>query len=170
MVNYVEYLKIAGAVILPSTYPFIQATSKKNQESLKEWYSKLNFPSYKPPGFIFAPVWTALYSAMGYSSYLIYKNGGGFSGPAKIPLILYGSQLAMNWAWSPIFFEQRKIGLAAIEMTGLLGLASATTYAFYKQVPLAGYLLLPYLAWLAFALNLNFQIWRLNRPAIKNDF
>lgn len=95
MSNYLEYLKIAGAVILPNTFGIYYSTRPDYRKNLREWYETLKFPSYKPPNYVFGPVWTTLYSGMGYASYLVYKNGGGFNGAAKLPLALYATQLAM---------------------------------------------------------------------------
>jgi len=161
--NYLEYLAIFGAAIFPLTFPFIYAFSSGYQENLKVWFVNLNKPSFNPPGYLFAPVWTFLYLSMGFASYLVYKNGDGFRGSARWPLVLYLVQLALNWAWPPIFFGHKELGWGAIEIITLLVTAILTGYWFYRIKPLAGYLFIPYILWLCFATTLNVQIWRLNR-------
>lgn len=123
----------------------------------------------RPPNYLFAPVWTALYSGMGYASYLVWRDAGGFQGAsAKLPLALYGSQLALNWAWSPIFFHYHKLSLSSVEIVLLTGTAAACGVAFYNVNHIAGLLFAPYVAWLCFASALNLRIWWDNREAIKD--
>lgn len=100
-------VQVAAAVALPNLGGIVNGIITKN--NIKNWFEGLKHPSFRPPNAVFGPVWTALYSGMGYASYVVYKQGGGFSGPARIPLILYGSQLLANWAWSPIFFHYHEL-------------------------------------------------------------
>jgi translocator protein len=104
-------VQIAGAVILPQVGGWINGLYAR--DGIKVWYQNLKHPSFRPPDYIFGPVWTALYSGMGYASYVVYKQGGGFNGPARFPLMLYGAQLALNWAWTPIFFHYHELKWAS---------------------------------------------------------
>ncbi|XP_023170324.1 translocator protein isoform X1 [Drosophila hydei] len=153
-------LKIAGAVILPNLGGIINGhLTRKN---LKNWYVNLNFPSFRPPNWVFAPVWTSLYAGMGYGSYLVWRDGGGFSGDAKLPLVAYATQLALNWAWTPIFFGKHNIKGALIDIVALTATAGACGVLFYRVNQTAGLLFLPYMAWLGFATALNYAMWKLN--------
>jgi translocator protein len=126
-----------------------------------EWYASLNKPSWNPPSWIFAPVWTVLYIMMAVSAWLVWKRGG-FVG-RRVALAWYLGQLLFNALWSPLFFGLRHPALAFLDI-GVLWLALLVTVVlFWKARPLAGALLVPYLAWVTFASALNLVLWQLNR-------
>jgi translocator protein len=75
----------------------------------RDWYDMLNFSTLQPPNWVFCPTWTTLYVAMGYGSYLVWRDGNGFSAPALVPLIVYAVHLLLNWAWSPIIYGLRSV-------------------------------------------------------------
>lgn len=155
-----------GAIILPNIGGWagacITASQVRGKEGKPSWYDTLKKPEWRPPNRAFAPVWTTLYSTMGYASYLVYKEGGGFDGPAKLPLILYGSQLALNWAWTPIFFGAHKLQWSLVEIAALSANVVVCGIAFYHINKTAGYLFIPYVAWCGLATALNYVIWRDN--------
>uniref|UniRef100_A0A1B6GY58 Translocator protein n=1 Tax=Cuerna arida TaxID=1464854 RepID=A0A1B6GY58_9HEMI len=126
------------------------------------WSERLKTPKWRPPRVAFPIVWSGLYTGMGYASYLVWKESGGFDGPARLPLAMYGAQLALNFSWSPIFFGMRSIKGALINILVLDVAAAGTAYLFYHETPLAGYLMVPYLVWLSLATALNYRIWRDN--------
>jgi tryptophan-rich sensory protein len=129
--------------------------------SVKEWYPTLNKPSWNPPSWVFGPVWTTLYVMMAIAAWLIWRERG-FAG-ARGALGLFAFQLALNAAWSPLFFGLRNPLAGLIDIVPLCAAILATMISFWKIVPLAGVLLLPYWLWVCFATALNFTIWRMNR-------
>ncbi len=129
-------------------------------EGTRTWYPTIAKPSWTPPSWLFGPVWTALYLAMGVAAWRVWRIGGFRSARAALGLFL--AQLAVNGLWSPVFFAWHRIGLAVIVIGVLWLLIVATIVAFRRHDRAAALLLLPYLAWVSFASCLNFAIWRLN--------
>lgn len=125
-----------------------------------EWYAALSKPSWNPPNWVFGPVWTTLYVMMGVAAALAWPGRGTRAG--RVGFALFGLQLALNALWSWIFFRWHRLDLAFVELTVLWVTILGTIIAFRRIRPLAGFLLLPYLAWVTFAGVLNFTIARLN--------
>lgn len=123
----------------------------------RSWYSGLAKPSWAPPGWIFGPVWTLLYAMMGIAAWGVWRRRGW-----SVPLAQWLVQLALNAAWTPIFFGLRQPGWAFAEIVVLWLAIAATLVAFASVVRWSAWLLAPYLAWVTFAAALNFAIWRLN--------
>lgn len=125
-----------------------------------EWYASLQKPSWNPPGWIFGPVWTALYTMMAAAAWMVWRRGGWEK--QRKPLLVFLVQLALNTLWTPLFFGLHQPGLAFAEIV-LLWLAIVATIVVFRPVSGAAMLLLvPYLAWVSFAAALNFTLWRLN--------
>jgi len=124
------------------------------------WYASLNKPSWNPPSWLFGPVWTVLYAAMAVAAWLVWRRGGLARQRGALGLFLL--QLALNAAWSPVFFGMQRMGLALVVMMLLWAAIAATMVAFFRVSRGAGWLLVPYLAWVSFAAVLNFTLWRLN--------
>jgi tryptophan-rich sensory protein len=127
--------------------------------SVRDWYPTIAKPSWNPPGWVFGPVWTVLYALMAVAAWLVWRRAGWCGA-----LAWWTVQLALNAAWSPLFFGLHRIDLALVDIVALWAAIVGTTVAFWKVSPLAGGLFVPYLAWVSFAAVLNFTIWRLNVP------
>ncbi|VVC94511.1 translocator protein-like [Leptidea sinapis] len=157
--------KLIGAMVLPNVGGWLGALSMAGQvrsPTGKAWYDDLNKPSWQPPKWVFGPAWTALYTGMGYASYMVYEDCGGFTDDSLVPLGLFASQLVLNWTWSPIFFKFHKLGLAFYHILALDVAAGACTVSFFRVNKKTLYLMAPYLCWLTFASFLNYTIWKLN--------
>ncbi len=124
------------------------------------FYAELTQPSWAPPGYVFGPVWTVLYTLMGLAAWLVWRVGG-FKG-AQTALILYLVQLFFNALWSWLFFVWNMGLWSFINILLLLALISITAICFRRIKPLAAVLLIPYLFWVIFAAFLNFSLWQLN--------
>ena len=128
-----------------------------------EWFDALLKPSFMPPGWAFGVVWPILYLLMGLALAIILAEPP--SPRRKLALILFFIQLALNFAWSPIFFAAHNISLAKIVIFLMAALAAAAAGQFLRLRKPAGVLMVPYLAWLIFAATLNSAIERLNPGA-----
>lgn len=129
--------------------------------SVNGWFSTLTKPSFNPPKWVFAPVWTALYIMMGISFYLIWQSHAKLE-KRYTGYTYYWLQLALNFLWSLLFFYLHRPDLALIDIVLLFIIIASTIFSFRKVSKTAAWLLLPYIFWVAFATALNFEIWRLN--------
>ncbi len=121
------------------------------------YYETLDRPSWSPPAGVFGPVWSVLYVSMAAAAWLVAREGLERD-DVRLALGLFGAQLVLNAAWTPIFFGAQRPGLAAADIVALLLVLAATVAAFWRVRPAAGALMVPYLAWVAFATALNLAI------------
>ena len=128
-----------------------------------DWFAALEKPAAMPPSLAFPIAWTILYVLLGLALALILHARGARGRPAAIAFFLV--QLALNYAWSPIFFGAHQVGAALIVIVAMFVLAAITALLFTRIRRLAGLLMVPYLAWLLFAAFLNWQIGVLNPDA-----
>jgi benzodiazapine receptor len=131
-----------------------------NAAPIRDWYPTLRKPDWTPPEWVFGPVWTTLYLLMGLAAWLIWRRAGW--GVGRIPLGLFAVQLALNAAWSVLFFNLRSPGSAFGEILLLWCAIGALLWSFVRISTLAGLLLVPYWLWVTFAAALNGVIWWTN--------
>ena len=128
--------------------------------SITDWYATLNKPSFNPPNYLFAPVWTTLYALMGISLFIIWRSPTGRM--RNNALVIFAVQITLNFFWSFLFFKFKLPGVALIEIV-LLWTSILMMIIFFKRVSkLAAFLQIPYLLWVSFASVLNAAIWFLN--------
>lgn len=125
------------------------------------WYMALAKPPWNPPNAVFGPVWTLLYTMMGTAAWLVWRRDGFRGGSTA--LVLFLGQLVLNAAWSYLFFGAHQIGYALLDIVALLVLIVTLIRLFGRVDRRAGWLMVPYAMWVAFATALNASIWQLNR-------
>ena len=153
-----NWLKLIISILICQTAGFIG--SLFTSSSVRTWYPYINKPGFTPPDSVFAPVWTLLYVMMGVSLFLVWKvyREKDIRSAVKIFFI----QLFLNTAWS-FFFFGLKSPLFGFVVIIILWLAILfTIIKFFKISRVAGYLLIPYIAWVSFASVLNLSIFLLN--------
>jgi tryptophan-rich sensory protein len=128
--------------------------------SIPGWYAALSKPSFNPPNQAFGPVWTVLYAAMAVAVWIVWKSPASLRRTQGV--VLFCVQLALNFAWSAIFFYAHRIGAAFLDIALLWLAILATLIVFFAVRRAAGWLMLPYLIWVSFAAILNWSIWKLN--------
>lgn len=125
-----------------------------------EWYAALSKPAWNPPNWLFGPVWSVLYLLIALSAWLVWKEKGFQAG--ILPWGVFLLQLALNAAWSWLFFGLHEMAIAFLEISFLWISILACIILFYSIIPLSGILLVPYFLWVTFAAVLNYTLWQLN--------
>lgn len=128
-----------------------------NAQGLEDWYPQLQKPSFNPPGYLFGPVWTLLYTLMAIAWAMVEGKGNGAK--ARLFFLL---QLGLNGLWSFLFFFAQSPGAALVEIALLWASIFYCIRLFWAIQPKAAYLLIPYRAWVSFAALLNASIYLLN--------
>jgi translocator protein len=146
------YFFIAGTLGVGATASFF------TQPNIPTWYAGLNHPAFAPPNWVFAPVWTTLYIMMAFAAWRVWKQ----TGTRSLEMTAFFLQLALNFGWSAIFFGLHRIGAAFVEIALLDLVILYTALLFARRDPLAGLLMLPYLAWTGFASVLTYAFWTRN--------
>jgi benzodiazapine receptor len=133
-----------------------------------QWYEGLAKPWWRPPNWLFGPAWAVLYALNAAAGWLVWREAG-LSGAGR-ELGLYVASLALNAAWSGVFFGLRRPDLAFFELVALWASIAATIFAFAPISPAAAWLLAPYLCWVTFAGALNWAIWRMNKNEDRTEW
>ena len=156
-----KIVKIAIALIVCLLVGY--SASVVTRPSVASWYPTLIKPIFNPPNWIFMPMWTLLYILMAVAAGLVWDKIKEQNEEVKKALAFFLIQLTLNAVWSYLFFGLKNPMLALIEIALLWLMIYETYLKFIKINKIAGYLLIPYLAWVAFAGILNASIWWLNK-------
>jgi translocator protein len=149
IITAIAACELAGAVGSLFTAPAIGS-----------WYALLQKPSLSPPNQVFAPVWTVLFALMGIAVFMVWEKRKDHR--ARIALLVFALQIALNVAWSALFFGLRSPLAGFIDII-ILWLAIVWTIVVFRRVsPWSAWLLVPYLAWVSFAAYLNYSLMILN--------
>ena len=135
--------------------------SRATAPNLEPWYAELAKPSWTPPPVLFPIVWTILYLEMAVAAWLVWRTKGK-TAPKYRALLAFFVQLALNGGWSWAFFAAQSPGLGLVVIIALLVAIVWTTGEFFRTSWIAGTLMLPYFAWVAFASALNIAIFMMN--------
>ena len=151
-----QWWALAGFLLL--TLSVAASAALATEPDVTGWYRTLVKPAFNPPNWVFAPVWTTLYVLMAIAAWRVWKAAGMFASAMALFLV----QLALNCAWSFVFFHFHQIGLALCNILALLIAIVLTTISFWHIDRPAGILFVPYLAWVSFATLLNAALYKLN--------
>jgi benzodiazapine receptor len=132
--------------------------SRFTRPALVPWYASLAKPAWTPPNWVFGPAWTILFALMAVAAWMVWRQSGFLS----VAMALFALQLLLNVAWSALFFGMKSPAAGMVEIVILWLAILATTIVFWRFNRVAGWLFVPYLAWVAYAASLNFAIWRMN--------
>ena len=122
-----------------------------------DWYAQLAKPAFTPPGWLFGPAWTTLYSLIAVAGWRAWC-----SDHTGWPMKTWWTQLVLNFLWSPVFFSAQQIRLALVVILLPFAAILAFIAMSWRRDRVAGWLFVPYAAWVAFASVLNVSILTLN--------
>jgi translocator protein len=149
LAGFILVAELAGIIGLPFT-----------ETDPGSWYSQIDKPGFTPPGAVFGPVWTVLYALIGVAAWMVWRQ------PASVrrsrALLAYAVQLALNAAWTPVFFGGQAPAAGLAVVLALLAAVVTTLVLFIRVDRLAGVVFAPYLAWITFATALNAAIAMMN--------
>ncbi|MBO0352388.1 tryptophan-rich sensory protein [Muricauda ruestringensis] len=157
MKKRIVYITISVLVCLAIGF----LSSIATQSSVNDWYVTLNKPSFTPPNYLFAPVWTALYIMMGVAAGIVWSKGYHHIW-VKTALYHFVFQLLLNALWSIVFFGLKNPLGGMVVILALLTMIILTIKWFRVISKPAALLMVPYVLWVAFASALNYKIWELN--------
>ena len=159
--NYMKNpLKLVISIAIPNAVGVLPGLVTAS--AVGDWYLTLAKPSWTPPGWVFGPVWTILYTMMGVAAYLVWSDSAQKSDVRK-GLIWFDIQLALNFLWSLVFFGLKSPVFAFIVIVALWVAIVVTMGIFWElKKKLAVLLMVPYILWVTFAAGLNAQIWFMN--------
>lgn len=161
-----QILALAGWLALAFAVAAIGAIASADA---REFYADLERPAWAPPAALFGPVWTVLYAMMGTAAWLAWREPTTHLRTQRIGLGLFVVQLVLNAAWSWLFFRMQRGDLAMADIVLLWIFIVLTIAAFWRVRPLAGVLLLPYLAWVTYAAALTWSLWQMNPELLARD-
>lgn len=153
-----KIIKLVASLIL--SFSAAAIGSLATIPNITTWYAYLEKPFFNPPNWLFGPVWTILYALIGASLYLLWVHTAKAS--KHRAYVFFGIQLALNAAWSIVFFGLHQLWLGVVVIVALVFAVILTIEQCWKISRPAAYLLGPYLAWISFATCLNIGIALLN--------
>lgn len=156
--NKINIKKLIVSISIPLLAGFLG--SFFTSSAVNDWYLVINKPTWNPPSWVFAPVWTTLFIMMGLALYLVWNSKKSKS--VRSALNIFAVQMVLNILWSVFFFGLGNFWLAFAEIVVLWFMILFTIISFSKINKIAGWLLIPYIAWVSFASYLNFVIASLN--------
>ncbi|KAI0858574.1 TspO/MBR-related protein [Xylaria cubensis] len=166
-IPYDVFASPSASILLPIALGSAVGYSTRPKET-KETYRAMKQPPLRPPPYVFGPAWTMLYGLMGYAAHRAVTRAAlpplsySLSVSAGDLQVLYSAQLGLNLAWMPLFFGLRRPALALADIVSLIGINSYLTYLYFGIDNVAGWCMVPYLAWLGFATYLNTGVGYLN--------
>ncbi|KAI1757046.1 TspO/MBR-related protein [Xylaria castorea] len=173
-IPYDVFASPSASILLPIALGTAVGYSTRPRQT-KETYRAMKQPPLRPPPYVFGPAWTLLYGLMGYAAHRAVTRASlpplSYSLPVSAGDLqtLYSAQLGLNLAWMPLFFGLRRPALALANIVSLVGLNGYLTYLYFGIDNVAGWCMVPYLAWLGFATYLNAGVGYLNHWDISDS-